>query len=257
MANLRSVLVLLLFWPVVAGAGPFDGVWDGSPGACVQPLSDMRATISGDEIRFYESTCRLSNPTAIRGMTDAVLYDAACSGEGQTWSNRILLARTGPEGEELAILSEGYLTQRQLCPATSGRPLLPYGSRAGMNVEIVALSSVDTARARVQVEHTAANARAFCVEYLLDQSETCVETHLNEMRTRLRGFATANCPQGTFETLFGQQMRLLGPAMPGAPQFLDWLILDVRNNAILDGSSASGYSEALAVFSTLCPSFLR
>lgn len=257
MTNLRAATVFLVLWPTLAGAGPFDGVWDASPGACAQPASDMRASISDDEIRFHESTCRLTNPTAIRGMTDAVLFDAACRGEGETWSNRMLLARTGPDGTELAILSEGYLSQRQLCPDASGRPTLPFGSRIGMNVDIVALTGVDTARARVQVEHTPANARAFCVGYLLDQSETCVQSHLADMRTRLRGFATANCPQGTFETLFGQPMRLVGPAMTGAPQFLDWLILDVRNNAILDGSSASGYSEALAVFSTLCPAFLR
>ena len=47
--------------------------------------------IAGDRIDFYESTCTLADPVAVRAMTGAVLYDATCTGEGETWSKRILL----------------------------------------------------------------------------------------------------------------------------------------------------------------------
>ncbi|MCC5955744.1 MAG: hypothetical protein JJU07_06550 [Natronohydrobacter sp.] len=38
------------------------------------------------------ATCRLANPTTIRGM-DAMLFDLQCTGEGAEWGDRILLMK--------------------------------------------------------------------------------------------------------------------------------------------------------------------
>jgi hypothetical protein len=60
--------------------------------ACtVQPFSDRRLEIRGLRMQFWESVCTLANPVTVRGMPGGYLYDAACSGEGETWSTRYLL----------------------------------------------------------------------------------------------------------------------------------------------------------------------
>ena len=60
--------------------------------------------------------------------------------------------------------------------------LIPYGSRAGMNVTIIEMRDLDTAKASIRVEHTRDNAKAYCVEYELDKSEQCLERTLREVR---------------------------------------------------------------------------
>ena len=54
-------------------------------------LSEDRVEVMGTVIFFHESRCKLTNPVPVRGMTDAVLYDVECSGEGEVWIRRILL----------------------------------------------------------------------------------------------------------------------------------------------------------------------
>jgi hypothetical protein len=72
-----------------------DGTYDGFD--CAAPMSDQRIVLRGDVIDFYESSCRLSNPVHVREMDGAVLFDAACTGEGERWESRYLLmhARDG------------------------------------------------------------------------------------------------------------------------------------------------------------------
>ncbi|WP_127560249.1 hypothetical protein [Nioella ostreopsis] len=55
------------------------------------PYSDGVMELNGSEILFYESACTVSNPEAVRGMTGAWLYDAQCSGEGETWAARYMI----------------------------------------------------------------------------------------------------------------------------------------------------------------------
>lgn len=64
--------------------------------------------------RFYgvENTCELTNPTAIRGM-DGLLYDAVCSGEGETDTYRMLLMRV--DGG-LAVIRDGFVNMLKDCP---------------------------------------------------------------------------------------------------------------------------------------------
>jgi hypothetical protein len=65
------------------------------------------------EGRFYgvENTCELTNPTAIRGM-EGVLYDAVCSGEGETETYRMMLMRV--DGG-LAVIRDGWVNLLKRC----------------------------------------------------------------------------------------------------------------------------------------------
>jgi len=55
------------------------------------PYSDGGMELNGSQILFYESACTVSNPVAVQGMAGAYLYDAQCSGEGETWSARYMI----------------------------------------------------------------------------------------------------------------------------------------------------------------------
>jgi len=55
------------------------------------PYSDGEMVLNGMQIVFYESACNLSGPEAVRGMAGAYLYDAQCSGEGETWTARYMI----------------------------------------------------------------------------------------------------------------------------------------------------------------------
>lgn len=57
---------------------------------CADPPFESRLRIEGDTVRFYESTCRMTNPVPVRDMAGAVLYDLACTGEGESWTERTL-----------------------------------------------------------------------------------------------------------------------------------------------------------------------
>ena len=93
---MRGAVVLACVLPSVAAAGPFDGLyrpnydwalaWD-----CESVGVDGGAlAVEGDTLRAVENTCTLTEPVEIRDM-EAVLYDAACLGEGGASEGRIML----------------------------------------------------------------------------------------------------------------------------------------------------------------------
>jgi hypothetical protein len=93
--------------PHLAAAG-IGGLEDGTYDAfdCTVPISDERIVVSGETLAFYESSCRLSNPQSLRDLPGAILLDADCMGEGQTWSARFILMQTRDGG--IAFLQEGW-----------------------------------------------------------------------------------------------------------------------------------------------------
>jgi hypothetical protein len=110
-----SLLVLCLATPLAAG--PFDGLyrpdqpwaegWD-----CQTVGSDGGAlSIKDDLFQGVENQCRLTNPVPVTGM-DAILYDAECAGEGETYSYRLMLMRT-PEG--VAMIEDGSVVPLARC----------------------------------------------------------------------------------------------------------------------------------------------
>jgi len=114
---MRALALLPLVLALPAVAGPFDGVyrpdqpwaegWD-----CKSVGSDGGALAVRDGV-FYgvENACQLTNPVEVNGMT-AVLYDAACSGEGETYAKRMMLMRL-PEG--LAVIEDGFVNVLRAC----------------------------------------------------------------------------------------------------------------------------------------------
>ena len=84
----RFALLLALATALPAMAVALDGTYDTD---CALEISDMRVTITGDSINFWETACSLTDPVNIRDMDGAALYDAVCEGEGEQWTHRMLL----------------------------------------------------------------------------------------------------------------------------------------------------------------------
>lgn len=98
---MKAALALALF--PSAALAQFDGTWAVD---CTDPPAESRLRIEGDTVRFYESTCRMTNPVPVRDMAGAVLYDLACTGEGESWTERTLLMPGGGGG--LVRVTEGF-----------------------------------------------------------------------------------------------------------------------------------------------------
>ena len=110
----RSILAALaIFGGTAVSALPVpDGTYE--QGACTgEEASDGRVTVSGESVAFWESTCQATNPTNVRDMGGAVLYDMVCSGEGETWTRRMMLMQ-GPEGR-LVIVRAGFASTYARC----------------------------------------------------------------------------------------------------------------------------------------------
>ena len=60
----------------------FRGVWDYEGGTC-DPASDLRTQISGDQIRFYESTGEV---VSVELDGDKAIVELAMTGEGESWT---------------------------------------------------------------------------------------------------------------------------------------------------------------------------
>lgn len=135
-------------------------------------------------------------------------------------------------------------------PAHAQEDEIYYGSRAGMSLTTTGKSGIGTADAVIEVEHLPRNAKAFCVEYAQDNSMACVRRTLAEVR--IKDKVTANCPARTWD-VFGQEFVFLGRAVAADDIMADYVIRRVETNEVLDGSSASGYWQALGAFQALCP----
>ncbi|MEQ8366202.1 MAG: hypothetical protein RIB61_05785 [Roseicyclus sp.] len=107
---IRSTLALLLLSMPLA-AQDFDGQYQISQ--CTPGPSDSQMSIRGDRIEFWESSCEMSNPVDLRDMGQATLYDLKCTGEGEEWSDRVLLME-GVEAD-LIMLREGFVSFYQRC----------------------------------------------------------------------------------------------------------------------------------------------
>lgn len=97
--------------PGLAAAQVADGVYE--IGQCTEAGSEGRVTVAGTAVSFHESRCELTNETKVRDMAGAILYDAVCSGEGETWTRRLMLMQ-GPS-DRLVIVQPGFATTYQRC----------------------------------------------------------------------------------------------------------------------------------------------
>ena len=90
--------------------------------ACTGRVGESTITLSDYTIAYWESRCDLSAPMPVRGMGEAVLYDATCAGEGETWERRLMLMpvwQNGPIGrpphDGLIIVGDNYADYYAYC----------------------------------------------------------------------------------------------------------------------------------------------
>ncbi|QBF34040.1 hypothetical protein [Thalassococcus sp. S3] len=112
-----ALLLLALGTAAQAGPYPYDGLYrpdaDWAEGWDCQSvgIDGGALAVRGGQFFGVENTCTLSNPTQIRDM-DATLYDATCTGEGMTSTERLMLMRL-PDG--LAVIRDGSVAQLRRC----------------------------------------------------------------------------------------------------------------------------------------------
>ncbi|MBZ9897277.1 hypothetical protein LB545_23460 [Mesorhizobium sp. BR1-1-6] len=122
---------------------------------------------------------------------------------------------------------------------------LSYGSRAGMEVTITGRSGINSNDAVISLEHTRENAKEFCVQYNLDDSDQCVDKTLAEVKVQLN--IKANCDTGKFTNVWGDRLTFKGPAVDGD------LPYDIDAEDSGWGEHQSDYDLAIDNFKTLCP----
>jgi hypothetical protein len=106
----RLALLLCLPLPNLAHAQDFSGRYHLE--TCSAGHLEGGMTISGDRVEFYETTCFLTNPVALRDLGDATLFDLVCSGEGESWSFRALLMQAH---DGLVFLRDGQVGTYARC----------------------------------------------------------------------------------------------------------------------------------------------
>lgn len=103
---IRPLAALLL---LAAPAAAFDGTY----GTCGGTGEEAPVRIAGEVITFYESECRMTNPVLVRDMPGAVLFDFVCQGEGESWTERAFVQRTGDGG--LILVWRGLAATLPFC----------------------------------------------------------------------------------------------------------------------------------------------
>lgn len=111
--NRVTLISALLATATSLSAQSTTGVFDLSQEACSYEFSDGRIEVTPTAIHGWESSCDLTNPTSLRGLPNAILYDAVCYGEGEEWSYRVMLA-TNYDGD-LVNYTQGGLSTHVRC----------------------------------------------------------------------------------------------------------------------------------------------
>lgn len=148
-----------------------------------------------------------------------------------------------------AILLAAIFVALTLAAPVRAAGKIYYGSRAGMEVDVVSVSGIGTRHAVIKTRHTRANARAFCEQYENDKSEACIQRALKE--THLSDQITGDCETGWFTTLYGDRLQFVGENPKRREAGARYIILS--KGTPLDGTSASGYGYDLDQFKALCP----
>ena len=127
-----------------------------------------------------------------------------------------------------------------------------YGSRAGMEVTVVSMEGLDTARAVIRTKHTREDAIGYCDGYVGNVTEQCIR---DALATRLNDVVSANCKAGEFVDFFGNKYRFEGRARQrSGVSEVKYRLRDLKTGQLADGSMASGYPVNMEIFRALCPS---
>lgn len=114
---MRALITVLALFPTFLSAGEYDGLYHpaGQRGwLCDEPSlgSDGGAlAIRDGKLIGVENVCEMSNPVNVRDM-DAVLYDLECMSEGESTSERLLVARSDTG---VIVLRNGFAAEWRTC----------------------------------------------------------------------------------------------------------------------------------------------
>ncbi|WMP16418.1 lysozyme inhibitor LprI family protein [Thiothrix lacustris] len=123
-----------------------------------------------------------------------------------------------------------------------------YGSRAGMNVNVLSKKGLDTDNAIIKTEHTTENAIEFCREYGLNVNKECINDVLD---TKLNEYISANCKTGLFTDFSEGTFEFQGKN--NSSNYPEYMIYNYESGEIADGTSVSNYGVNLEIYKALCP----
>jgi hypothetical protein len=107
----------------VASAAVLDGRWSIVPGSCDAEYADDIMTIDtvAEQIGFYESGCDIADLRQVGQFEGAWTATLQCSGEGETWIDKVVFGYFAPfdGGEDqlaLIYMNDGYAVIYRRCP---------------------------------------------------------------------------------------------------------------------------------------------
>lgn len=138
-------------------------------------------------------------------------------------------------------------------PPKSAHSRMDYGPHAGMQVSILGMEGRDTAHAVIRFAHTRDNAISYCRDTLSNVTEECIQSTLDNEKG-FNGSLTGNCDTGEFSDFFGGHYRFQG-RNPKSGYFGDnkYLIVNLADGEIADGSEMSRYLINFSIYRALCP----
>lgn len=89
-----------------------QGRWTGINDACGDRMADLELNITPDSLVFHESVGTVKGVSA--GTDGRIRVNAAFTGEGQSWTQRLEL-RPSANGRELTIINDGTAITRKRC----------------------------------------------------------------------------------------------------------------------------------------------
>lgn len=111
---MTRLALLLALLPAAAAAQSLEGRFALDPAACEAADETRPIVVTPGAIDFHESRCTLADPEPVAGLGGATLFAMTCTGEGETWTRRVLLAPLLDGG--LARVEEGFAATYVRCP---------------------------------------------------------------------------------------------------------------------------------------------
>ncbi len=94
MKRLAAAAALMVAANAALAAGPLDGRWSFDAEFCASDAATdaVPVVIVGNEIRYYESVCKITDMVAIGGAGSAWRVLVSCRGEGEAWQRDLIFA---------------------------------------------------------------------------------------------------------------------------------------------------------------------
>ena len=124
----RPLLLAAILAPQEASALPWDGTYRLSAEADCERVGEEGGALRIGEgvLHGVGSTCRMTDPVDVLDL-DATLYEMACEGEGQSWTERTLLMKAA-EGDAIFLGWRGYVFRYDRCPEAASAQAAPDGN---------------------------------------------------------------------------------------------------------------------------------